>query len=251
MIIPTGLCVGLDPDPARIPACLGTGPAATTAFLTQVVSAARPFAAAFKINVAFFEQMGRPGIDALYATREAVGESFLILDAKRGDIGNTSAAYARSAFEDLGSDAITVSPYMGSDSIEPFLAYEDKLVYILALTSNVGSNDIQRIPVSGRPLYHHVMDTALTWQGPATKGFVVGATHADELAELRANHPNVPFLIPGLGAQGGDPTLTSAANAGGPALYNSSRGILYASSGEDFAEKAADAARELADLLTA
>jgi orotidine-5'-phosphate decarboxylase len=138
---------------------------------------------------------------------------------------------------------------MGSDSIEPFLAYENKLVYILALTSNPGSADFQRLDVHGEPLYRRVMHTALQWKGAAHRGFVVGATHASELADLRSSFPEVPFLIPGVGAQGGDPAEIKAANAGGPALVNSSRGILYAHDGPDFAVHAARVASEISTAL--
>lgn len=249
MNLPSGLCVGLDPDLKRFPAPFSGGVEKIAPFLEEIIAATRTYAAAYKINTAFFEQYGRVGMDALYTVREAVGSSFCIIDAKRGDIGNTSAAYARSLFEDLAADAVTVAPYMGSDSIEPFLAYESKLVYILALTSNPGSADFQRLDVHGEPLYRRVMHTALQWKGAAHRGFVVGATHPGELADLRASFPTVPFLIPGVGAQGGDPHEISAANAHGPALINSSRGILYAGSGQDFANHAARVASDLALAL--
>lgn len=249
MVLPSGLCVGLDPDLDRLPAHLRQEPRALEQFLAAIIQATRPHAAAFKINTAFFEQYGREGLDALYAVRDAVGSSYCIIDAKRGDIGNTSAAYAKAVFDDLLADAVTVAPYMGSDSIEPFLAYENKVVYTIALTSNPGSADFQRLKVDGEPLYRRVMHTALGWKGAAHRGFVVGATHPEELADLRTAFPEVPFLIPGVGAQGGDPQVIAAANQGGPALVNSSRGILYASSGEDFADHAADVAKRLAVAL--
>ena len=249
MTIPNGLCVGLDPVLDRIPHHLHDQPKALETFLVATIDATRPHAAAYKINTAFFEQYGREGMDALYAVRDAVGDSFCIIDAKRGDIGNTSAAYARSLFEDLRADAATVAPYMGSDSVEPFLEYDGKLVYILALTSNPGSADFQRLDVHGEPLYRRVMHTALGWKGAARRGFVVGATHPDELASLRSQFHEVPFLIPGVGAQGGDPATIIKANQGGPALINSSRGILYAGSGEDFAAHAAEVAQRLSAAL--
>lgn len=250
MNVPSGLCVGLDPDLERFPTPFSGGVDRIAPFLHEIINATRPFAAAYKINTAFFEQYGRPGIEALYAVRESVGESFCIIDAKRGDIGNTSAAYARSLFVDLQADAVTVAPYMGSDSVEPFLAYPDKLVYVLALTSNAGSADFQRLDVHGEPLYRRVMHTALHWKGAAHRGFVVGATHPAELAVLRAAFPAVPFLIPGVGAQGGDPHEIAVANNNGPALVNSSRGILYAGSGEDFANHAARVASDVATALS-
>ena len=175
-----------------------------------------------------------------------MGDAYCIIDAKRGDIGNTSAAYARSVFEDLRADATTVAPYMGSDSVEPFLAYEGKRVYVLALTSNRGSADFQRLQVQGQPLFLQVMQTALSWQGPAERGFVVGATHPDELADIRRLFPDAHLLIPGVGAQGGDPRQISQANAGGSALVNASRSILYADQSERFAEAAAEEAQRIA-----
>jgi orotidine-5'-phosphate decarboxylase len=239
----------LDPVLDRIPQHVRTSDvsASLVAFLGPIIEATRPFAAAFKINTAFFEQYGLDGLRAMYAVRDIVGSMFCIIDAKRGDIGSTSAAYARAVFNDLQADAVTVAPYMGSDSVEPFLDYEGKVVYILALTSNPGSADVQRLDVHGEPLYMRVMHAALSWKGPATRGFVVGATHPDELRILRERFHEVPFLIPGIGAQGGDVASVVDANAGGPALFNSSRGILYAHDGEDFAEAAASVAKRLAE----
>lgn len=250
MIVSPGLCVGLDPDILRLPAHFSADPSSIAPFLTAIVEATRGVAAAYKINTAFFEQYGHPGMDALYHVREAVGDAYCIIDAKRGDIGNTSAAYARSVFEDLRADATTVAPYMGSDSVEPFLAYDGKRVYVLALTSNRGSADFQRLQVQGQPLYLQVMHTALSWQGPAERGFVVGATHPDELADIRSVFPDAHLLIPGVGAQGGDPRQISQANAGGPALVNASRSILYADQSERFPEAAAEQAQQIATQLS-
>lgn len=244
-----GLCVGLDPDIHRLPEHFSADPSAVAPFLTAIVESTRAVAAAYKINTAFFEQYGRTGIDALYQVREAVGSSYCIIDAKRGDIGNTSAAYARSVFEDLRADATTVAPYMGSDSVEPFLAYAGKRVYVLALTSNAGSADFQRLLVQDRPLFERVMHTALTWQGPAERGFVVGATHPQELAAIRQQFPSAHLLIPGVGAQGGDPHQIAKANAGGPALVNASRSILYADRSVRFAEAAAEEALRITQQL--
>jgi orotidine-5'-phosphate decarboxylase len=239
MNVPSGLCVGLDPDVSRIPAHIAEGDKPLQTFLAAIIDSTREFAAAYKINTAFFEQYGRQGIDAMYDVRAHVGNSFCIIDAKRGDIGNTSAAYAVSLFSDLEADAVTVAPYMGSDSVEPFLAFPDKLVYVLALTSNPGSSDFQRILIKGKPLYRTVIETALQWQKAGGLGFVVGANRPSELAELRSAFPEVPFLVPGIGAQGASEAEIIEANDGGPALFNMSRAILYASGGEDFAEKAA------------
>jgi len=239
MNVPSGLCVGLDPDVSRIPSHIAEGATPIQTFLGAIIEATRPFAAAYKINTAFFEQYGRQGIEAMYDVRELVGSTFCIIDAKRGDIGNTSSAYAVSVFSDLEGDAATVAPYMGRDSVEPFLSFPDKLVYVLALTSNPGSADFQRVLIKGKPLYRHVIDTAMTWSKAGGLGFVVGANSPAELAELRSAMPDTPFLIPGIGTQGASEAEIIEANDGGPALFNQSRAILYASSGEDFAEKAA------------
>jgi len=234
MVPNTGLCVGLDVDPSRFPAEFARGPASIVEFCSEIISLTRDVATCYKINTAFYEQFGRQGIDALYAVRDAVGTAYMIADAKRGDIGNTSSAYARAVFEDLRADAITVAPYMGRDSVEPFLKWPGKMVYVLALTSNPGSADFQRQDIGGKKLFEHVMETALLWDRASDIGFVIGATHEQELVSIRTAHPNVAFLVPGIGAQGGDARLIAAANAGGPAVFNVSRGLLYAGSGDDW-----------------
>lgn len=234
MVPNTGLCVGLDVDPSRFPAEFAHGPASIVEFCSEIISLTRDVATCYKINTAFYEQFGRRGIEALYAVRDVVGDAYVIADAKRGDIGNTSSAYARAVFEDLRADAITVAPYMGRDSVEPFLQWPGKMVYVLALTSNPGSADFQRQNVGGKMLFEHVMESVLSWDRVSDIGFVVGATHEHELASIRASHPNVAFLIPGIGAQGGDASRIAAANAGGPAVFNVSRGLIYAGSGADW-----------------
>lgn len=227
MIPATGLCVGLDLDLAKMPTLYRDRPDALAAFGKDVVDATRQWATCYKINLAFFEQYGIPGMEAMYAIRQHCGSTYVIADAKRGDIGNTSSAYARAVFDDLNADAITVSPYMGRDSVGPFLEVPSRMVYVLALTSNPGSHDFQRLTIDGQPLYRRVMDATLGWPRNGDVGFVVGATNAEELAILRSEFPQVPLLIPGLGAQGGDEHATVAANAGGPAVFNVSRGLLY------------------------
>jgi len=247
---PSGLCVGLDIDLAKLPRHLQQRDDAVVLFNHAVIEATRHVAASYKINLAFYEKLGRSGIDAMYATREMVGSSYLIADAKRGDIGNTSSAYAAALFEDLRADAVTVAPYMGRDSVEPFLAVPGRMVYVLALTSNPGSQDFQRCLVDGEPLYRRVMRLAQSWERSGEIGFVVGATHPDELAEIRTSWPDVPLLIPGLGSQGGDEAATVAANGRGPALYNVSRGLLYRSGEENFHEAIRTEAERLAGVLT-
>lgn len=249
MVPNSGLCVGLDVDLDRIPEHLRGRADAVEAFNAAVIDATRHVAACYKVNLAFYEKLGRRGIDALYATREMIGDAYVIMDAKRGDIGNTSAAYASAVFDDLRADAITVAPYMGRDSVEPFLSVPGRMTYVLALTSNPGSHDFQRLDVGGQPLFMRVMQTVLSWPRNGDVGFVVGATHADELATLRSAFPHVPFLIPGIGTQGGDAAATVHANGGGPAVYNVSRGLLYGSTTEDFAMHVRAEAERLAALM--
>jgi len=249
MIPSNGLCVGLDVDLEKIPHHLRSRTDAIVAFTEAIIGATRHVAACYKMNLAFYEQYGTAGIDAMYATRELCGNAYVIADAKRGDIGNTSAAYAKAVFDDLKADAVTVSPYMGSDSVEPFLAVPNKMVYVLALTSNAGSHDFQRCLVDGEPLYERVMRTTLAWERTADVGFVVGATHAAELAELRSSFPDVPFLVPGVGSQGGDAATIRAANGSGPAVFNVSRGLIYIDDSENFASTVRTEAERLAGLL--
>lgn len=243
------LCVGLDPDPARIPTHLGKGPAAIYRFNQAIIDATRDLCVAYKPNTAFYEAMGTEGWQVLRATLEYIGDNHLkIADAKRGDIGNTSRMYAKTFFETLNADAITVAPYMGEDSVKPFLSFPEKWVILLALTSNKGSNDFQFTPQENElPLYAKVMQQAQTWASPDELMFVCGATHPEKFRELRKLAPNSFFLVPGVGAQGGD--LQAVARHGMNdhcgLLVNSSRGILYASDGEDFADAARSAAEKM------
>lgn len=233
------LCISLDPDIHRIPPHLMHDEQPIVSFLAQIIHSTRRFAGAYKINTAFFEQYGRSGSEAMYRVREEVGESYCIVDAKRGDIGNSSNAYARAIFDDLKADATTVSPYMGRDSVEAFLRCENKLVYVLALTSNPGASDFQFLSVGGKPLYSVVIEQAMKWDRSADLGFVFGANRTEQIADFRLVHPDVALLLPGIGAQGASIESARAANAGGPAFFNVGREILYSSDGEDFAEQAA------------
>lgn len=243
------LCVGLDPDPARMPRHLGTGPAAVYRFNQAIIDATRDLCVAYKPNTAFYEAMGPEGWEVLRATLAYIGDEHLkIADAKRGDIGNTSRMYARTFFEKMEADALTVAPYMGEDSIKPFLDFADKWVVLLAVTSNKGSNDLQMtLQEEGQPLYAKVMQRAQTWGTPDQMMFVCGATHPEKFRELRQLAPDSFFLVPGIGAQGGD--LEAVARHGMNdhcgLLVNSSRGIIYAGIGEDYAEKARQAAEDL------
>ncbi len=247
------LCVGLDPDIRKIPASLLRTENPVLEFCKAIVDATAPYCVAYKPNLAFFESLGVTGWIAFEETvryiRANYPDQLIIADAKRGDIGNTSAMYARSFFEHMGVDALTVAPYMGEDSVSPFLGYDGKWVILLALTSNKGSQDFQMIQdKEGTPLFETVMHRAMTWATPDQLMFVVGATRGELFDQVRRIAPDSFLLVPGVGAQGG--SLEEVAARGMIAdcglLVNSSRGIIYASSDEDFAQAAGNAAKELA-----
>jgi len=254
----TAACVGLDPDPERLPMTLRDGRLLTDAvreFCASIVEATAPYAAAFKPNFAFFEALGPAGLTVLAQVAAVVPDDcLLIADAKRGDIGNSADFYAQSIYEEMGFDACTVSPYLGRDSLMPFLDYEDRCTFVLTRTSNDGAADLQEAcTCTGTPLYRHVARQVAEWSAEAdgTAGLVVGATAPEALAELRADAPTLPFLVPGVGAQGGDPAavMEAAQTDEGLVLVNASRSILYASEEADYADAAADAARSLRDAL--
>jgi orotidine-5'-phosphate decarboxylase len=249
----TFLCVGLDPDTEKIPRhLLEEEGDPIYEFNKQLIDATAPYCVSFKPNTAFYEAYGLNGISSLEKTIRYIKtnypEHFLIVDAKRGDIGNTSGMYARAFFKRMNADAITVAPYMGSDSVKPFLQYENKWAVILGLTSNEGSADFQQLKVEGKDLYLRVIETAAAWGTENNIMFVVGATKAKMLEEIRKIIPGHFLLIPGVGAQGG--SLEEVCKYGLTPdiglLVNSSRGIIYASSGKNFAEKAADEAEKIA-----
>lgn len=245
------LCVGLDTDISKLPKPLSRDIQGMLDFNKGIIESTKEFASAYKINFAFYERYGVKGYDILLETLDYISNDIhVIADAKRGDIGNTSAAYSDSVFIEASFDSITVSPYMGRDSIEPFLR-EDKLVYVLALTSNPGSSDFQRLISEGKPLYRHVIEKCTEWGGSSQIGYVVGATHPQELAEIRDWIPDRHLLVPGVGKQGGDAGAVLKANNNGPMLVNSSRAILYASSEEDWKEAAHEIARNTAQSLSA
>ena len=238
------LCIGLDVDLEKIPPHLLAEPDPIFAFNKAIIDATRDLCVAYKPNLAFYEANGLAGWSALEKTVEYIGnQHFTIADAKRGDIGNTSKMYAKSFFEKLNFDAVTVAPYMGEDSVAPFLAFDGKWAILLVLTSNVGSQDFQ----FAHDLFKTVLSTAQRWGTPDNLMFVIGATHPERFAEIRRLAPNNFFLVPGIGAQGGD--LAAISNFGMNdhcgLLVNSSREILYASRGEDFAEAARAAALRL------
>lgn len=250
------LCVGLDTDIKRIPAHLLTEKNPIVAFNKAIIDATAQYAVAYKPNLAFYESLGAEGWNALEETVAYIQKNYpdqlIIADAKRGDIGNTSQLYARSFFEHLGVDAITVAPYMGEDSVTPFLGYPGKWVILLALTSNKGSHDFQLIQdENGRRLFENVILTSQKWASTDEMMYVVGATQGKMFEDIRAIAPDNFLLVPGVGAQGG--SLEEVARYGmNPEcglLVNSSRGIIYASNGTDFAEAAARESKALADKM--
>lgn len=246
------LCVGLDSDLQKLPQSVRGSGNPVLEFNRAIVDATKDLCNSYKLNLAFYESLGEVGIEALRETLSAIPQEVLtIADAKRGDIGNTADRYAYTYLDYFGFDSITVNPYMGIDSLKPFFEYEGKCVFVLALTSNPGAADFQRLDVGGAMLYQRVIDTCLNAYGDTGRlGFVVGATHPDELAAIRAHvGRDIPLLIPGIGTQGGDAAAVVRANDGGIALVNVSRGIIQAGNGEDFAERARQAAEEFVRQL--
>lgn len=248
-VIKSRLCTGLDTDISKLPSSMQSMDGMLE-FNLRIIDATLPHSCCFKLNFAFYEQYGNAGMNILGKTIEAVGGRVpVIADAKRGDIGNTSAAYARSIFEYLKCDSVTINPLMGRDSVQPFLEYSEKLSFLLCLTSNSGSADFQRLVSEGEPLYKHIILKSKVWAASNCIGYVVGATHPDELAAIRKIVPNNMLLIPGVGAQGGDIRRVLDANGMGPAVINVSRDIIYASQGSDFASAAASKAEYYQDLM--
>lgn len=247
------LCVGLDSDPRKLPKPFAPDAEGVLAFNKAIIEATAEYAVAYKPNAAFYEALGWEGTKALEETisylKEKHPDLLIILDAKRGDIGNTSKLYARAAFEKMGADVLTVAPYMGSDSVLPFLEYEGKWVALLGLTSNKGSEDFQHLRVkdSSYELFETVLSTSQKWGTPENIMYVAGATHPDYFERIRAIIPDHFLLVPGVGAQGGslEEVAKYGMNKDCGLLVNSSRGIIFASNGEDFAEKAAEEARKL------
>ncbi|MBP7272189.1 MAG: orotidine-5'-phosphate decarboxylase [Saprospiraceae bacterium] len=237
------LCVGLDTDLQKLPPHLLHDENPILTFNKKIIDATRSVCVAYKINTAFYEIHGSAGWETMRATIAYIGnEHLIIVDAKRGDIGNTSTMYAKAIFENLQADAITVSPYMGKDSVQPFLAFADKWTILLALTSNIGSEDFQQQPLAnGDTLFKQVIKTSLTWGSHEQIMYVVGATHPQALKTIRELVPHHFLLIPGVGVQGGDVAAVSAAawTANVGLLINSSRQIIYADNGKKFDAAAA------------
>ncbi len=247
------LCVGLDPWPSSMPID------DIAAFNRAIIDATADLVCAYKPNFAFYEAEGIAGLEALRQTIEAAPDGVpMLLDAKRGDLGNTAIAYAKAAFEVWGADAVTVNPYQGRDALQPFLDYADRGVFILARTSNPGSAEFQdlrvRGPVGERPLHEEVAGQACAWNDNGNVGLVVGATVPEELARVRSIAGSMPVLVPGVGAQGGDleASVRNGTDANGRrALISASRSVLYASSGRDFADAARAEALRLRDAINA
>ena len=245
------LCIGLDVDLEKIPNHLLKEEDPIFAFNKAIIDATHHLAVAYKPNLAFYEAHGVKGLQALGKTVDYLNqnhpEMFTIADAKRGDIGNTSGMYAKAFFDDLQFDSVTVAPYMGRDSVEPFLAYEDKHTILLALTSNQGAFDFQTQRVGEEELYKKVLKTSKTWKNGQNLMYVVGATKAEFLAEIRKIVPENFLLVPGVGAQGGnlEDVCRYGMNRNVGLLVNASRAIIYASTAEDFADAAAGKAEEL------
>jgi orotidine-5'-phosphate decarboxylase len=259
----SALCVGLDPDPKKLPKHLlanGDIAQAILSFCKTIVDATAPFVCSFKPQIAYFaSQRAERELELLIAHIHETHPGLpVILDAKRGDIGSTAEHYAKEAFERYRADAVTVSPYMGFDSIEPYLAYKDKGVIMLCRTSNPGGSDLQSLSIASEPsnkVYEHVANLANgAWNRSGQLGLVVGATFPAELARVRELAPNLPLLIPGIGAQGGDVAQTVKAGRrkdGHGMMINSSRAILYADGGTNFGEAAALAAKNTRDQIRA
>lgn len=244
------LCVGLDTDPAKIPEHLLSAEDPVFEFNRQIIDATHRYCIAYKPNIAFYEAQGPRGWESLRKTLDYIpADIFTIADAKRGDIGNTAALYAKTFFEYLSFDSITVAPYMGKDSVTPFLDYQDKWVILLAHTSNTGSADFQLLESkqSGRKLYEEVILRSQEWASPEQLMFVVGATHAARVASIRGLAPKNFFLVPGIGAQGGDLEAVSkyGMNKDCGLIVNSARAIIYASRDRDFAMNAEKEAQKV------
>lgn len=245
------LCIGLDTDLTKIPPHLLDLEDPVFEFNKAIIDATHDLAVAYKPNTAFYEANGIKGWQSLQKTIDYLNQNytdlFTIADAKRGDIGNTSSMYAKAFFDDLNFDSVTVAPYMGQDSVEPFLAHKDKITILLGLTSNQGAFDFQTKRVDDQELYKTVLKTALTWQNAENLMFVVGATKAEYFKEIRAIAPDHFLLVPGVGAQGGNlnDVCQHGLNDNIGLLINASRTVIYASNRHDFAEKAREEARKL------
>jgi orotidine-5'-phosphate decarboxylase len=252
------VCVGLDPVPGKLPTQFGSDAASVVRFCLEIIEATHRYVAAYKPNLAFFTQLGRDGLHALWDVRQAIPADVpVILDCKVGDVEGTARAYARGWYDEFGFDAITVNPYLGEDSLAPFLGYAGKGVIVICKTSNPGSGDFQdRLLHGGEPLYQAVATRCRDWEEtyPASVGLVVGATYPGELQSVRQRVGDQVILLPGVGAQGGDVAASLRAglnNQGAGLLCSASRSVLFASSGDDFAQAAETVTRDLRDEINA
>ncbi len=246
----TRLCVGLDPDSSKLPKGFGPAVEDILKFTLGVIEATESVVPVYKINFAFFEKFGAKGFSAIETIMERIPENiFTIADAKRGDIGNSSRMYADMIFSHFNFDAVTISPYMGSDSVEPFLEYKDKMVFLLARTSNKGGDDFQSLISDGKFIYEHVVEKSSSWASAEQLGYVVGATRPEELAKIRKIVPANALLIPGIGTQGGDLESVLKANGSATAIINVSRGIIFTEVREDYQEDIYLATLSYAELL--
>jgi len=246
------LCVGLDTDLQKIPKHLLSAGDPVFEFNKQIIDATHKYTVAYKPNIAFYEALGPKGWESLQKTLDYIPKNiFTIADAKRGDIGNTSSLYARAFFEQMNFDSVTVAPYMGEDSVKPFLEFKDRWVILLAHTSNPGSNDFQLLESNGRKLYETVILKSQQWGTPDQLMYVVGATQADKMQSIRALASEHFFLVPGVGAQGGDLEMVSkfGMNKQCGLLVNSARAIIYASAEKDFAACAEEEAKKVQESM--
>jgi orotidine 5'-phosphate decarboxylase subfamily 2 len=247
------LCIGLDPDPRKLPGRTRTEENPVLYFNRRIIEATSDLVCAYKPNLAFYGALGPEGWSTLRATLAHVPPSIpIVIDAKVGDIGHSAEKYATMFFRELGADAVTANPYMGGDAVAPLLQYADKGVFLLCLTSNKGARDFEMLPLRDRPLYEHVALKAVSWNRKGNCGLVVGATQSETMGGIRSLAPDLPILVPGVGAQGGDlKTAVSCGQdeAGGGVLINASRSVLYAGQGDDFAMVARQAASRLRDEI--
>jgi|LJSS01.1.fsa_nt_gb orotidine-5'-phosphate decarboxylase len=242
--IQSRLCIGLDPDERLLPAPLRREADPWRAFLREILAATLPYTCAYKLNIAFYAQFGSAGWKLLEDLVSLIpSDVCTIADIKHGDVPHTAAVAARTFFERMGVDAVTLNPLLGADSVAPFLGYEGKLAFVLARTSNTGAEEFfDMLCADGRPLYQHIVHRALSWERRAELGFVVGATAPDDFSVVRRLAPHAWLLVPGIGAQGGDLASILRANAAAPLLIAVGRAVLYASTSIDFADAAARAA---------
>ena len=247
------LCIGLDPDITKIPVFLRKLRIPQYEFNRRIIDATHDLVCAYKLNIAFYESPGEQGWNSIRRTVEYIPNNIIIIgDGKRGDIGSTAEQQAKALYDVWGFTATTVQPYMGEDSVQPFIQKPKHGTFILAVTSNKGSKDFQRLRANGKPLYEHVVKSAKKWNTKKNIGLVVGATNLDELRRVRSLAPDMPILIPGIGAQGGDLVATvryGCDRSGNLAIINIGRNIIYASKGKDFAGAARKAAMQYRDKM--